>query len=202
MKLYSNKFAPSPRRVRMYAAEKGIPLEVVEIDIGGGEAQTPGYRAINPLGETPALVRDDGSVLVESLAICRWLEEEHPEPNLYGRTARERADINAWIDRLMFQLYVPTADAFRHTHPYWATRIEQNAAWGEAARARVRAEYAALDAALGEREFLARDAFSMADIVLYTTIDFGKPAKLRLDEGESKLKRWYEAVGARPSARA
>ena len=202
MKLYSNKFAPSPRRVRMYAAEKGIPLEVVEIDIGAGEAQTPGYRAINPLGETPALVRDDGSVLVESLAICRWLEEEHPEPNLYGRTARERADINAWIDRLMFQLYVPTADAFRHTHPYWATRIEQNAAWGEAARARVRAEYAALDAALGEREFLARDAFSMADIVLYTTIDFGKPAKLRLDEGESKLKRWYEAVGARPSARA
>jgi len=201
MKLYSNKFAPSPRRVRMFAAEKGLSLETVEIDIGAGGTQTPEYLAINPLGETPALVRDDGSVLGESLAICRWLEEEHPEPNLFGRTSRERADINAWIDRLMFRLYVPTANAFRHTHPYWATRLEQNAAWGESSRAAVRAEYAALNAEIGDRPFIARDTFSMADVVLYTTIDFGKPAKLRVGEGEAALKRWYDTIATRASAR-
>lgn len=202
MKLYSNKFAPSPRRVRMFAAEKGLSLETVEIDIGAGDTQAPAFREVNPLGETPVLVRDDGSVLTESLAICRWLEDEHPEPNLFGRTARERADINSWIDRLMFRLYVPTADAFRNTHAYWATRLEQNAAWGESSRAAVRAEYARLEAELAGREFVARDAFSMADIVLYTTIDFGKPAKLRLGESEPGLRRWYDAIGARPSARA
>jgi glutathione S-transferase len=134
--------------------------------------------------------------------MCRWLEEEHPEPNLFGRTVRERADINAWIDRLMFRLYVPTANAFQHTHPYWATRLEQNPAWGESSRASVRAEYARLDAELAGREFVARDTFSMADIVLFTTIDFGKPSKLRLGDSEAGLRRWYEAIGARPSARA
>jgi glutathione S-transferase len=202
MKLYSNKFAPSPRRVRMYAAEKGLPLEIVEIDIAAGEHRSPAYLAVNPLAELPTLELPDGTLLTESLAICRWLEDEHPEPNLFGRTPRERAAINRWIDRLMFRLYVPTTQVFRHTHPFWATRLQQVPEWGELARAAVLAEYALLDRALEGREFVARDSFSMADVVAFTSVDFGKPSNLRVTDAQPNLQRWYAAVGARPSARA
>ena len=202
MKLYTNRYAPSPRRVRMYAAEKGIALELVEVDIAAQANRAPDYLAVNPFGEVPTLERDDGTRLTESLAICRWLEDEHPEPNLFGRTPRERAEINRWIDRLMFRLYVPTAHVFRNTHPFWADRLQQVPAWGELQRAAVLAEYDALDAWLGNRDWVASDRFTMADVVAYTTVDFGKPSGLRVGTERPALKRWYEAAGARPSARA
>jgi glutathione S-transferase len=202
MKLYSNKFAPSPRRVRMFAAEKGLTLEIIEVDIAAGEHRQPLYLAVNPLAELPALELADGTHLTESLAICRWLEEQHPQPNLFGRTPRERADVNCWIDRLMFRLYVPTTHVFRHSHPFWATRLKQVPEWAEIERAAVLEGYAALDRALDGREFLARDAFSMADVVAFTTVDFGKPSGLRITDAQPNLKRWYAAINARPSARA
>lgn len=202
MKLYSSRFAPSPRRVRMYAAEKGIALELVEVDIAAGATRAPAYLARNPLGELPTLERDDGTLLTESLAICRWLEDEHPEPRLFGATARERAEVNRWIDRLMFRLYVPTTQVFRNTHPFWAERLRQVPEWGELQRAAVLAEYDALDAWLAGRDYVASERFSMADIVAYTSIDFGKPSGLRVGDSRPALKRWYEAIGARPSARA
>ncbi|MBS0394851.1 MAG: glutathione S-transferase family protein [Proteobacteria bacterium] len=202
MKLYTNRYAPSPRRVRMYAAEKGIALELVEVDIAARAHQAPEFLAINPLGELPVLVREDGSTLTESLAICRWLEEQHPEPDLFGRDALERAEVNRWIDRLMFRLYVPTTHVFRHTHAFWAGRVTQLPAWGELEREAVRAEYAALDAALAGRPFVAGARFTMADIVAYTSVDFGKPSGLRVGAEQPALRRWYEAVGGRPSARA
>jgi glutathione S-transferase len=202
VKLYTSRFAPSPRRVRMYAAEKGLALELVEVDIAAGATRSAEYLAVNPLAETPTLERDDGTRLTESLAICRSLEEEHPEPNLFGRTPRERAEINRLIDRLMFRLYVPTTHVFRHSHPYWARRVKQVPEWAEIQRATVLEEYAALDRALEGREFIARDAFSMADIVAFTSIDFGKPSKLRVPDSQPNLTRWYAAIAARPSAHA
>lgn len=202
MKLYTNRFAPSPRRVRMYAAEKGIALELVEVDIAAGETHSPGYLAVNPHGEVPTLERDDGTRLTESLAICRWLEECTPEPNLFGRDPAERAEVNRWIDRLMFRLYVPTTHVFRHTHPFWATRLTQVPAWGELERAAVLAEYDALDRWLASREYLAAARLTMADIVAFVAIDFGKPSGLRVDATRPALARWYEALKARPSARA
>ena len=202
MKLYSNRFAPSPRRVRMYAAEKGLVLDVVEVDLAAGEQRAPGYLAVNPLAELPTLELDDGTRVTESLAICRWLEERHPVPPLFGRDADERREVNRWIDRLMFRLYVPTTHVFRHTHAFWATRLTQVPAWGEQQRTAVLAEYAALDAHLADREYVAGDAFSMADVVAFTTIDFGKPSGLRLGDAHPHAKRWYDAVRARPSASA
>ena len=186
----------------MYAAEKGLALELIEVDIAAGATQAPAYLAINPLAETPTLELDDGTHLTESLAICRWLEELHPEPELFGRTPRERATINGWIDRLMFRTYVPTTQVFRNTHSFWATRLTQVPEWGELQRRAVLAEYDALDAALTNRDHLARDSFSMADVVAFTTVDFGKPCGLRIGDGRPALRRWYEAVAARPSARA
>ena len=202
MKLYTNRFAPSPRRVRMYAAEKGIALELVEVDIAADAHRSPEYLAVNPLAELPTLERDDGTRLTESLAICRWLEEAHPEPSLFGRTPDERAEVNRWIDRLLFRLYVPTTAVFRNTHPFWATRLTQVPAWGEVQRAAVLAEYDAREAWLASREWIASDRFTMADIVAYVAIDFGKPSGLRVGDARPALKRWYEAVGSRPSARA
>ncbi len=202
MKLYSSRFAPSPRRVRMYAAEKGIALEIIEVDIAAGAARSPEYLGVNPLGELPTLELEDGTRLVESLAICRWLEELNPAPPLFGANARERASVAGWVDRLMVHLYQPMVNVFRHTHPYWSTRIVQVPAWGEAERLHVLAEFAALEAALAGREYFATGALSMADIVAYTSIDFGKPSNLRLGEQHPHLKRWYSSIGARPSARA
>jgi glutathione S-transferase len=202
MKLYSNRFAPSPRRVRMYCAEKGLPLELVEVDISTGETQRPSYLAINPLGELPTLMLDDGTRLTESVAICRYLEELHPDPPLFGRSAAEGYEVNRWIDRLLVRMYVPTTHVFRHTHAFWKDRVQQVPAWGEQQRAAVLAEYAALDARLADREHVAGGGFSMADIVAFTTLEFGKPSHLRAGPEQPHLLRWYEAVKARPSAKA
>jgi glutathione S-transferase len=202
VKLYSSRFAPSPRRVRMYAAEKGIALEIVEVDIAKREHEAPAYRAVNPAALLPTLERDDGSRLTESLAICRWLEELHPEPDLFGRSADERAAVNSCIDRLMFGLYVPTTHAFRHTHSFWADRLRQVPEWGELERARARAFYGELERTLATREFVALERFTMADIVAFTSVDFGKVAGLRPTEAEPHLARYQAAIGARPSARA
>ena len=202
MRLYSSRFAPSPRRVRMYAAEKGIALDIVEIDIAAGGARAPAYLEVNPLGELPTLELEDGTRLVESIALCRWREERHAEPALFGRDATERAAINGWVDRLMFHLYVPMVNVFRHTHAYWSTRTRQVPAWGELERAAVLREFAALDAALEGREFLATGSMSMADVVAFTSVDFGKPSNLRVGDAQPNLKRWYSSIAARPSARA
>ena len=202
LKLYTSAFAPSPRRVRMFAAEKGIPLQYIDISIADGANRATGFLEVNPLGETPVLEREDGSRTTESLAICRWLEELHPIPNLFGRDADERLAVNRWIDRLMFRMYVPTTEVFRHTHAFWAGRIEQVPAFGELQRKAVRAEWQDLDAALASRAFVARDSFSMADVVAFTTIDFAKVIGMRVSSDLPALQRWYDAARARPSAQA
>ena len=186
----------------MYAAEKGLALELIEIDIAAGATSSPEYLAVNPLAETPTLELDDGTRLTESLAICRWLEEMHPQPDLFGGTPLERAAINRWIDRIMFRAYVPTTQVFRNTHAFWATRLRQVPEWGELQRQTVLAEYDLLDGALAGRDYLARDSFSMADIVAFTTVDFGRPSGMRVGDGRPALKRWFETIAARPSARA
>lgn len=202
MKLYTDRYAPSPRRVRMYCAEKGLPLQLVEVGIASGENVGPEYRAVNPLGELPVLELDDGTRISESLAICRWLEELHPSPPLFGRAPDERREVNRWIDRLMFRMYVPTTHVFRNTAPFWASRLTQVPAWAEVQRAAVLEEYAALDAHLAGRAFVVGDAFTMADVVAFTTVEFGKLSKLRLAPEHANAQRWFDAVKARPSASA
>jgi glutathione S-transferase len=202
MKLWSNRFAPSPRRVRMYCAEKGLSYELVEVDIAAREHLAPGYLAVNPVAELPAAEFDDGQRLTESLAICRRLEELHPEPPLFGRDGPERARVNQWIDRLMFRLYVPMSHVFKHTHAFWAGRLTQVPAWGELQRAEVLAELAALDRHLATSPFVAGPAFTMADVVAFTSIDFGKPSGIRVDPAQTHLHAWFEGIRARPSAKA
>jgi glutathione S-transferase len=186
----------------MFAAEKDIPLEIIEVDIANGETHGPDYLRINPLGELPTLLRPDGTYLSESLAICRWLEETYPSPCLMGGTPDERSIINSWVDRLMFRLYVPTTHVFRHTHPFWAEKLVQIPAWGDIQRAAVLDEYAALDNRLKNSAYIAGSHFTIADIVAFTTIDFGKPSKLRVSDSLPHLLRWFREIGDRSSARA
>lgn len=202
MKLYDNKFAPSPRRVRMFAAEKGLEIPLVPVDIAAGETQGTGFLAVNPLGELPVLELDDGTRLTESLAICRYLESQHPQPNLLGASPREQAEIEACVLRLMFRMYVPTSQAFRHTHRFWAGRVQQVPEYGALARQAALDELERLDRHLAERPFVAGERFTLADIVAFTTVDFGKPSDIRIRPEQQHIRRWYEQIAARPSARA
>jgi glutathione S-transferase len=202
MKLYDNAYAPSPRRVRMFLAEKGLEIPRVAIDIAAGENLQAAFLAVNPLGEVPVLELDDGTRLTESLAICRYIEALHPEPCLMGRTPLERARIEALALQLMFRVYVPSTHAFRHTHKFWADKVQQVPAYGAQAREHVLAEWRRLDAHCATHRYMAGDEFSYADIVAFTTLEFGKPSGIRLQPEQVHLARWHAEVAARPSARA
>jgi glutathione S-transferase len=203
MKLYSNSFAPSPRRVRMFAAEKALALEVINFDFATNQHRQAEFLAINPVGDVPALVLEDGTALTESLAICRYLEEIHPSPPLFGTSTLGRARINECVDHLMFRLYVPATQAFKHTHAYWATRLTQVLPYGDVARALLREEFARLETWLSDgREFLVNSAFSMADIVAYTSVEFAKVGGVRVTADEPHLQAYMARLGARPSAKA
>ena len=195
--------APNPRRVRIFAAEKGIALPTQRVSIVAGEHKAPDYLAVNPRGQTPALQLDDGSVLTESVAICRYLEALHPEPPLFGTTPAEIGAIEMWIRRTELIVMPPIGAVWVHTHPFTARLpIQRFADYGEAQRPRVLDAFAMCDAALGETPFIAGEAFSMADICLLTAVDFAGFIGIPLPEELRRLDDWHRRVTARPSAGA
>lgn len=202
MKLYDAPFAPSPRRVRMFLAEKGLTIPTIALDIAAGDTNASEFLKINPQGAVPVLELDDGTHLTESLAICRYIEERYPQPPLLGRTMLERAQIDACALQLMFDVYVPTTQAFRHGHKFWAGRVTQIPQYAELAREQVLTQWARIDTQLATREFLIGDAFSIADIVAFTTLEFGKPSGIRIQADQPHLARWHAAIATRPSAKA
>ena len=203
MKLYDSKMAPNPRRTRIFLAEKGIDVPTEQVDMMKMEHRTPEYTAINPLQRMPALVLDDGTVITESLAICRYFEALQPEPPLFGVGAKESALVEMWSRRVENNFFATVAAVFRHLHPAMKElEVPQVPAWAEANRPRVTAFLELLDGELAKREFIAGDRFSVADITALCTVDFMKPARLTVPEGAANVKRWHAAVSARPSAKA
>lgn len=195
--------APNPRRVRIFAAEKGIELPSEQVSILKGEHRGEAYRAINPLGQTPSLKLDDGTIITESVAICRYLEALHPDPPLFGRDPLDVATIEMWIRRVELRLMVPTGMIWMHTHPFTARVMpRQYTEFGESNRPAVARALAMCDDALGETPFIAGEAYSMADIVLLTTIDFGTFIGLTVPEELARLNDWHRRVSARASASA
>ena len=173
MKLYNNEMANSPRKVRMFMAEKNISdIEIINIDLMSGEHKTPEYRAIAPNSRIPALELDDGTVIIESTAICRYLESLYPEPNLFGENAIEIASIEMWQARIYNELMIPLAMAFRHLHPGMSEMEIQNKEYGETQKTIGIKSLKYFDAALAEAEFVAGDRFTFADIQMITTTDF------------------------------
>ena len=203
MKLYDSKMAPNPRRTRIFLAEKGISVPTEQVDMMKMEHKTPEYTAINPLQRMPVLVLDDGTVIAESLAICRYFEEVQPAPPLFGSGAKESALVEMWSRRVENNFFATVAAVFRHLHPAMKElEVPQVPAWAEANRPRVMEFLELLDGELAKREFIAGDRFSIADITAMVTVDFMKPARLTVPEGAANVKRWHAAVSARPSAKA
>ena len=173
MKLYDNKMANSPRKVRMFLAEKNITnVEMVEINMMEGEHKTPEYRAIAPNSRIPALQLDDGTVIMESTAICRYLESLHPEPNLFRESPIEIASIEMWQARIFNELMIPLAMGFRHLHPAMSALETQNKEYGETQKNIGIKSLKYFNSVLSESEFVAGDRYTFADIQMITTTDF------------------------------
>ena len=203
MKLYDSKQAPNPRRARIFLAEKGITLPTEQVDIMTLQHKTPQYTAINPLQRMPALVLDDGTVITESIAICRYFELLHPQPSLFGREPKDIAIVEMWQRRVEFHLLAQVSHIFRNLHPAMAAmEVPQVAAWAEANKPRVLEFLKVLDDALGARRFVAGENFTVADITGLVAIDFMKPAKVAVPETLANVRRWHAEISARPSASA
>src|SRR5947209_10787647 len=176
MKLYDGGRAPNPRRTRIFLAEKGITLPTEQVDLGAMAHMSAAYAAINPLKRLPALVLDDGTVITESIAICRYFEALKPDPPLFGRDALELARIEMWNRRLELHLLFPVAHVFRNTHPAMKQlEVPQVPAWAEANKPRIAEFLHILDGELGNRPFVAGDRFTVADITGFIAVDFMKP---------------------------
>jgi glutathione S-transferase len=200
MKLYDNKMANSPRKVRMFLAEKKITnVEMVEINMMEGEHKTPEYRAIAPNSRIPALQLDDGTVIMESTAICRYLESLHPEPNLFGESPIEIASIEMWQARIFNELMIPLAMGFRHLHPAMSALETQNKEYGETQKNIGIKSLKYFNSVLSESEFVAGDRYTFADIQMITTTDFFIGLnRLNLDD-YPEIKRHAELISQRES---
>lgn len=203
MKLFDGGRAPNPRRVRIFLAEKGLTVPLEPIDMGAMGHRSDALTARNPLQRLPVLELDDGTVLTETIAICRYFEELHPEPALFGVGALGRAKVEMWQRRMEFNLFTPVAQAFRHIHPAMKEwEVPQIPEWGEANKSKAVDFLRLLDKELAGREFIAGNTYSVADITGLVAVDFLKPARIRMPEDCTHVLRWHEAVSQRPSARA
>jgi glutathione S-transferase len=203
VRLYDGGRAPNPRRVRIFLAEKGILVPIVPVDLGAMEHKSDRYTAVNPLQRVPALELDDGTILTESIAICRYFEALQPEPALFGRTPEEIATIEMWQRRIELHLLTGIQHVFRHLHPGMKDHeVPQVAAWGEANKPRVLEFLAILDQELSGRRFAASDRYSVADITGLIAVDFMRAAKLSVPPEYTHIGRWHAELAARPSATA
>ncbi len=203
MILYDGGRAPNPRRVRIFLAEKGVHVPLSPIDMAALGHKSDDLTRRNPLQRLPVLELDDGTILTESVAICRYIEELHPAPALFGRGALGKAQVEMWNRRLELNLLATVAAVFRHGHPAMVEwEVPQVKEWAEANRPKVLEFLHIFDKELGGRAFAAGDEFSIADITGMVAVDFMKPAKLAVPEELANVRRWHGALKARPSAEA
>jgi glutathione S-transferase len=203
MKLYDATFAPNPRRVRWVMAEKAIgDLEIVGLDLMKGEHKQPAYLEKAGLPQLPALELDDGEMITESVAICRYLESRYPEPNLFGRTPEETAVIEMWTRRAEFLAATPLMLWVRHSAAPLAVLETQNPVVAEHEKAAGLRGLKVLDRRLADREWLAAERITIADIVAFIGMDFARLVRFRPPEELGNLTRWADAMRARPAAKA
>jgi glutathione S-transferase len=204
MILYSSPNpAPNPRRVRIFATEKGIDLPIQDVSLMAREHKSAEHLARNPLGQTPVLELDDGTAISESVAICRYLEALHPAPPLFGESAAEIGTIEMWLRRTEFALGGPVRNYWVNVHPFTAKVVpERFEDFGNASVPHAMTAMAVFDAALEKTAYIAGAGFSVADIILLTTLDFADFIGLAIPETLINLHRWHGEISARPSAGA
>jgi glutathione S-transferase len=207
MRLFDFTAAPSPQKVRIFAAEKGLEIPTVGVDLRARAQHHPEFLAVNPSGTVPVLELDDGTVLTESLAICRYLEDREPTPALFGNDARSRALVLMWNDIATLEGYLAIQEVLRNEHPAFADRAlpgpvpyAQIPALAVRGRARTAGFFDRLEARLGQAPYLAGDDLSYADIAGYVYTTFAERAlgeDVRV--GRPGLRRWHAALAARPA---
>jgi glutathione S-transferase len=203
MLLYHDLRAPNPRRVRIFLAEKGVAYDTIEVSIAAQAHQTAEFRKKNPIALLPVLELADGKVLRESMAICRYLEEMHPEPNLFGGDPWERAQVEQWNRHAELELLYPIAQVFRNTHKFWIGRIKQSPEFADIMREHIGSRFEWLDGELASRPYLAGARFTVADITALCAIDFAKVSDIRIDAAKfPNLAAWHQRVSDRPSSKA
>lgn len=203
MKLYDGGRAPNPRRVRIFLAEKGITVETTQVDFMKGEQHAEDFVRLNPARRVPVLVLDDGTVIAESVAICRYFEELQPEPPLFGRTPKEKAIIEMWNRRIELGLLQSVAAVARHGLPSMAAvEAPQLAAWADLNRDRLGGHLEMLDNALAAHPFVAGNEYSIADITALVAVDFMRLPKLVVPDHLTHIHRWRQQLADRPSTLA
>lgn len=203
MKLYDADMAPSPRRVRMMIAEKGIAdIELIKLDLQGGDNLSDEFKKKNPIAKVPVLELDDGTCISEAAAICRYLEEAYPQNPLLGSSAVEKAIIEMWDRRLEFAFLYPVFQSFQHTSGVFKDRMTPVAEWGVEARNIAAEFFAVFEQRLAESQFVAGESFSAADITALVTLEFAKVIKLRAGDEYPNIQRWYAMMKQRPSYKA
>jgi glutathione S-transferase len=202
MKIYGFALAPNPRRLRIFLAEKGLKIPTEDVDISQGKNRTPEMLAKNPAGGLPFMELDDGSYLAESVAICRYLEGLHPEPNLLGKDNREQAEIEMWNRRMELNLFGPVTRTFQNTSDFFKGRIKQFQEYGAAQHETANQQLQWLDKQIGNKPFIAGNRFTIADITAEVAVDFGAFAGIKPDPALKNLARWHQSVASRPSAKA
>ena len=203
MLLYHDTRAPNPRRVRVFLAEKGVAYDTIEVSIAAAAHQTADFRRKNPIALLPVLELANGKILRESMAICRYLEETYPEPNLFGADPWERAQIEMWNRHAELELLLPIAQVFRNTHAFWIGKLKQVPEFGAVMREHVGTRFDWLETELATHPYFAGDRFSVADITAMCAIDFGKVSDIRIQAAtHPNLAAWHKRVAERPSAKA
>ena len=202
MKIYDSKTAPNPRRVRIFVAEKGIQIPYEEVDLVKAVNRGEEFRKKNPSGTVPVLELDDGTCISETVAICRYLEELHPNPPLMGVDAKDRALVEMWQRRMELELLIPIADAFRQRHDFFKGKIRQLPEYAEVQKKNAEDRLARLNNELANRKFIAGDRYAIADITALCAIDFGRVSKIAIQPDQANLARWHAEVSARASAKA
>lgn len=205
MKLYQSQQAPNPRRARIFMAEKNLDfgnIEIIEMDLAGGDNLSEDFRRKNPMQGVPTLELDDGTCLSESMAISRYFEALMPEPPLMGRSPLEQAVIEMWNRRMEMYFLLPVAMAFRHITGHFRDREAVCPEYGQISLEKARKMFDFMNNHLANSEYVAGEAFSVADITALCTVDFARVVKLRIGEDQPHLKRWHDTVSSRPSAAA
>jgi glutathione S-transferase len=204
--LYDCATAPSPRRARILLAEKGLAHETVQVDLRSGEQLGDAYRAVNPQCTVPALRTDEGLLLTDNAAITAYLEARYPEPPMLGSTPREKAEIASWNWRIEFEGLLAIAEALRNSAPAMANRAlpgpvdyPQIPELAQRGLARVQQFFITLNEHLADRDFIAADRFSIADITAVVAVDFARVVKVKPGEMHPHLLRWRAAMGKRES---
>lgn len=209
MKLYDCSGAPSPRRVRIFIAEKGLDIPVVQVDLRHHEQFSEAFRKLNPWCTVPVLELDDGTAVSEAVAVCRYLEDICPEPPLMGVDTRDRAVVAMWEHRFEIDGFLAVSEAFRNqarglagralTGPANVAQIPELAQRG---RGRVERFFAALDARLAHHPFVAGERYTIADITAQVAVDFAGWIRMSLPAECSHARDWYRRVSERPGAAA